>query len=65
MENPKFKKIFRLVFQGNIEIDSKATGEERYEELKRFLVSMNPQCMINGQLVELLEPCCKERNTNP
>lgn len=53
----------KLVFQGNITISCEQAGEEFYNDLKIFLKSVDPQGTLNGQIMKMLEPCCKKRES--
>jgi hypothetical protein len=53
----------RLVFQGSIQVESAAAGETLYKELQIWLKSWTSKITINGQIIRLLEPCCKEKKT--
>jgi hypothetical protein len=56
-----FKPQLRLVIQASVPVEEIIEGEELYRQLKELLVNYSENCTINGQLVKILEPCCKDR----
>lgn len=56
-----FKPQLRLVIQASIPIHESAEGDTEYENLKVFLLAISPNISLNGQIMKMLEPCCKER----
>lgn len=51
----------RLVIQASIPLSSAAEGDAEYENLKVFLLVISPDITLNGQIVKILEPCCKKK----
>jgi hypothetical protein len=64
MEQAPFKSELRLIFQGSIPIDTDIEGDIEYLNLKIFLKAINPNVSLNGQVMKMLEPCCKEKTKN-
>lgn len=56
-----FKPQLRLVVQASIPIWSTEEGDDEYENLKVFLLAISPDISLNGQIMKMLEPCCKEK----
>lgn len=56
-----FKPQLRLVIQVSIPLTSTEEGDAEYKNLKVFLLAISPDITLNGQIVKMLEPCCKER----
>lgn len=61
MEKEPFKPHFRLVVQASIPIETVVQGEIEYDNLKVFLLAISPNITLNGQCVQMLEPCCKKK----
>lgn len=61
MANEPYKPQLRLVVQASIPIDNIALAEAEYNNLKVFLLAITPDITLNGQIVKMLEPCCKKR----
>lgn len=57
----KFEPTMRLTFQGSMPVHSDEDALVLYDELKLFLGRTDPKFTLNGQVVMMLEPCCKER----
>lgn len=53
------------MFQGSITVFSAADAEIVYDELKIFVKSHGTESTINGQVIKLMEPCCKEKKKTP
>jgi hypothetical protein len=51
----------RLIFQGSTSVSSVEEAKLFYDFLKNHLKSRSVTSTLNGQVVELLEPCCGER----
>ncbi len=56
-----FKPQLRLVVQASVPITSAEEGDAEYENLKVFLLAISPDISLNGQLMKMLEPCCKKK----
>lgn len=56
-----FKPQLRLVIQASIPIEIIETGEAEYNNLRIFLLAISPDITLNGQIIKMLEPCCKEK----
>lgn len=50
----------RLVIQASIPVATARDGEDEYENLKVFLLAISPDITLNGQLIKMLERCCKD-----
>lgn len=61
MSNPIIQPL-RLVVQCSIPIETPEQGEAEYENLKVFLLAISPDITLNGQIIKILEPCCKKPN---
>lgn len=61
MEKEPFRPQTRLVIQASIPVSTNVHGEEEYDNLKVFLLAISPRITLNGQIVKMLEPCCKDR----
>jgi hypothetical protein len=63
METPvkKFEPVMRLVCQCSIPVSTRANGKAEYENLKVFLTAISPHVTLNGQIMEMLEPCCEKK----
>lgn len=55
----------RLVVQASIPIDTNIEGEVEYDNLKIFLLAISPDITLNGQIIKMLEPCCKNKKRIP
>jgi nucleoside diphosphate kinase len=60
METP-FKPELRLIVQSSVPIEEILEGEELYRQLKEMLKSYSPEVTLNGQIIKMLEPCCKKK----
>jgi len=56
-----FKSQLRLVVQASIPVRDADEGDAEYGNLKIFLLAISPDITLNGQIMKMLEPCCKER----
>jgi len=61
MAKEPFKPQLRLIVQASIPITEEQQGDILYGELKIFLRSWSEDVTLNGQIMKMLEPCCKER----
>lgn len=61
MAKETFKPQLRLVVQASIPIWSAEEGDDYYNELKIFLLAISPDITLNGQIMKMLEPCCKKK----
>lgn len=61
MGNEPFKPELRLVFQGSVKIINADEGDNIYEGLKTFFLLYKESLTLNGQLMKMLEPCCKKK----
>lgn len=61
MEKEPYKPQLRLIIQANIPIEIIETGEAEYNNLRIFLRAISPDVTLNGQIVKMLEPCCKKK----
>lgn len=53
----------RIIIQASIPIESASEGEAIYAALKTFILNYSVNSTMNGQIVKMLEPCCKEKKT--
>lgn len=60
MTNP-IRQPLRLVIQASIPIQTTIQGELEYDNLKIFLLAISPDITLNGQIMKMLEPCCKKQ----
>lgn len=58
--NP-FKPQLRLVIQASVPVAHIAVAEAEYNNLRIFLLAISPDITLNGQIVKMLEPCCKKK----
>lgn len=56
-----FKPQLRLIIQASIPIEIIETGEAEYNNLRIFLLAISPDITLNGQIMKMLEPCCKKK----
>ncbi len=56
-----FKPQLRLVVQASIPLSSAEEGDSEYEDLKVHLLAISPDITLSGQIMKMLEPCCKEK----
>lgn len=61
MEKVPYKPQLRLVVQASIPIEIIETGEAEYTNLQIFLLAISPDITLNGQIIKMLEPCCKNK----
>jgi hypothetical protein len=59
-KNEPFKPTMRLTCQCSIPVENKSDAEAWYNELKIFLLAFSPDVTLNGQVMMMLEPCCKK-----
>ena len=52
----------RLTCQFSIPVQAEEEATQIYNEMKVFLRSFNPDVTLNGQVMMLLEPCCKKED---
>lgn len=64
MENEPIIKPLRLIFQGSVTVENAEDADIIYDELKTFVKSHGPDSTLNGQVIKMLEPCCKEKTKN-
>lgn len=57
-----FKSQLRLVVQASIPVRDSAEGDAEYGNLKIFLLAISPDITLNGQIMKMLEPCCKDKS---
>jgi len=60
MDKP-FKPETRLIIQASIPVSGDTQGEILYNEIKVFLLSWHADITLNGQIMKMLEPCCKKK----
>lgn len=60
-----FKPQLRLVIQASIPIGCAEEGDANYNEIAHFLLVFSPDITLNGQIIKMLEPCCKEKPVTP
>lgn len=56
-----FEPTMRLAFQGSIPVHTDQQAKDIYNELRVFIKSWSENCTLNGQVIMMLEPCCKNR----
>lgn len=61
MNKDPYKPQLRLVVQASIPIDYIPQAEAEYNNLRIFLLAISSGITLNGQVVKMLEPCCKDR----
>jgi len=54
-------QIPRIVCQLSIPTKTPEEGKYIYEQLKKIILSYDRRSTMNGQLIEMLEPCCEEK----
>lgn len=57
----EFDPRLRLIVQASIPVLSAEDGQDEYHNLKTFLLAISPDITLNGQLMSMLEPCCKKK----
>jgi len=57
---PEIKPETRLVFQGSIPFDDPVNAEIWYTMLREMVKSQSDKSTVNGQIIKMLEPCCKK-----
>jgi len=62
MEKESFIPKMRLTCQFSIPVQAEEEATQIYNEMKVFLRSFNPDVTLNGQVMMLLEPCCKKED---
>ena len=60
-----FKERLRIIVQASIPIETPEQGEAEYNNLKIFLLAISPDITLNGQIMKMLEPCCKKPSGIP
>jgi len=65
MTPPLFKSELRLIVQVSLPCEDILDGVAIYQTLKDMFVIYDPNVTMSGQLVKMLEPCCKERKESP
>lgn len=63
MSNGPITKPLRLIFQGSVTVENAEDAEIFYDELKIFVRGRGPDSVLNGQIIKMLEPCCKEKKS--
>lgn len=58
--NEPFKPSMRLNCQCSIPVQQYDEAISAYNELKIFLLAYSPDVTLNGQVMMMLEPCCKK-----
>ena len=58
---PPFKSELRLILQASVPIEEIIEGEELYRQLKEILKNYSENVTLNGQIMKMLEPCCKKK----
>jgi hypothetical protein len=61
METPSFKPELRVVIQASVPVEEIIEAEELYRQLKEMLKNYSENVTLNGQIMKMLEPCCKEK----
>lgn len=62
MEQPPFKSELRLIIQASVPVEEIIEAEELYRQLKEILKNYSEKVSLNGQIMKMLEPCCKDRS---
>ena len=65
MAKEPYKPQLRLIAQASIPLPTTQAAEEEYNNLKIFLLAISPDISLNGQIIKMLEPCCKDRKPTP
>lgn len=60
MENPEFKSELRLLVQCSIPFENPEYAEMWYAMLKEMVKTQSEKSTLNGQIIKMLEPCCKK-----
>lgn len=63
MPNEPFESELRLIGQFSVPVEEIIEAEELYRQLKEILKNYSPEITLNGQVLKMLEPCCKEKKT--
>jgi predicted permease len=58
---PPFTPELRLIGQFSVPVEEIIEGEELYRQLKEMLKNYSPNITLNGQVMKMLEPCCKDK----
>lgn len=61
VENKPFVPSMRLTCQCSIPVQTEEESKALYNELKIFLLAFSTDITLNGQVVMMLEPCCKKQ----
>ena len=61
MPKEPFKPELRLMIQASIPVMGDTQGEILYNEIKVFLLSWHKDITLNGQVLNMHAPCCKEK----
>ena len=56
-----FKSELRLIIQTSVPVEEVIEAEELYRQLKEILRNYSPNVTIHGQILQTLEPCCKDK----
>jgi len=56
-----FKPVLRLIMQTSVPVEDVIEGEELYRQLGEMLKNYGPEVTVNGQILKMLEPCCKKK----
>lgn len=56
-----FKSELRLIGQFSVPVENAEDADILYDELKMFLKKYSPNVTLNGQIMKMLEPCCREK----
>jgi len=61
MAKEPFESQLRLVVQASIPVNHIWEATSEYDNLKIFLLAISPKITLNGQIIKMLEPCCKKK----
>jgi hypothetical protein len=65
METPDFVPSMRLNIQASVPVESQLEATAIYQEIKCFLKTYHTDITLNGQVMMMLEPCCKDKEKKP
>lgn len=62
---PETKQKARVIVQLSVPVKSITEGEEFYADLKARIKMRDDESTINGQIMQMLEPCCNKQGARP
>ena len=60
-EKEPFKPQLKLIFQASVPIECDLEGSAFYGSIKEMLITYDKNSTLSGQIIKMLEPCCKKK----